>query len=216
MDKLRQWLKPEVRAGPPFRYSDKEAHLDTRSELARVKLDNNRLELANRALCQTLAIAEEKLARLPPPYHVDRLPHEILLHVLRYALPPVWLLDGEPLLAPFSQSIWSITRRTKLAIFGVSKTWHQLGVELLYEDVTLRRLNQMASFVSALQSREGLQALVRGVEIKFPAGQEFFEVHKAEIEQIFQLCPRLAGFRFCPTDADVVFDRTYASSVTWD
>ncbi|KAJ6527855.1 hypothetical protein DFH09DRAFT_1186261 [Mycena vulgaris] len=176
-----------------------EAHIETRSELAQLKLENSRLELANRALCQKLAVSEERLARLLP-CHVARLPHEILLIVLRHTLPPAWLLSAEPWLAPFPRSIWSADRFTKLDVVLVSKTWHRVGVELLYETVTLRSLSRMISFISALESRQGLGTLVKNLEIRYSVCEDFFTVHKAEIEKILQLCPRLAAFGFSPTD----------------
>ncbi|KAJ6527858.1 hypothetical protein DFH09DRAFT_1186265 [Mycena vulgaris] len=180
-----------------------EANLETRSDLSRVKLENSPLELANRTLCQKLSVSEEYLARLLP-CHIARLPHEILLIVLRYALPPAWLLSAEPWLAPLPRSIWSADRCTKLDVVLV-------GVELLYETVTLRSLSRMISFISALESLQGLGALVKNLEIRYPACAEFFTVHKAEIKKILQLCPRLAAFGFSPTD--LVMDWKHAPSL---
>ncbi|KAJ6586376.1 hypothetical protein DFH09DRAFT_1274853 [Mycena vulgaris] len=147
-------------------------------ELARVKLENKRLEGEVRALSRELS--------------------EILLLVLRYALPPPWLLDGETSLPPFSQSIWSIDLRAKLCLVRVCKAWHRIGLEFLYRRVTLRRIGQMPAFVSALEVRNGLGAFVRNLYISCFVPHGYLALYNQEIKKIFQLCPQLSHFAFKP------------------
>ncbi|KAJ6586367.1 hypothetical protein DFH09DRAFT_1075310 [Mycena vulgaris] len=97
-----------------------------------VTSENNRLEREN-------ALSNERLARLLQ-CHFARLPDEILLFVLHCSLPPSWVLKEGTSLPPFPQSIWSIDLRMKLCIIRVCKTWHRIGLELLYKTVRKRWL----------------------------------------------------------------------------
>ncbi|KAJ7740203.1 hypothetical protein DFH07DRAFT_68298 [Mycena maculata] len=92
-----------------------------------------------------------------------RLSLEILLVILRNAILPSWVTNyiTPSSVPPFPQSEISSDLRMKLAIIHVSKTWYQIGVELLYERITLRRLVQLAPFIRALEVQKGLGALVR-------------------------------------------------------
>ncbi|KAJ7485825.1 hypothetical protein FB451DRAFT_65685 [Mycena latifolia] len=117
------------------------------AELVRFKSENRRLESVNRELVHQLALRNEKLQAYLP-CHVAPLPHEILLIIFRYALPPAWALKGgDTSFSPFPQSAWSMDLRMKLTILRVSKTWHQIGLGLLYESIALRRIGQLPSFV---------------------------------------------------------------------
>ncbi|KAJ7142544.1 hypothetical protein C8R44DRAFT_760809 [Mycena epipterygia] len=131
-----------------------------------------------------------------------RLPAEILLMVFRHALPPSWLLSdmARPSLAPFPQSVWSAELRVKLAVVGVCRTWHLIGLELLYERITLRRLPQLQHLLSTLESRNGLGNLVRSLDIDCLVPRGFYQSHEPKMKRIFQLCPRLSHFGFAPAN----------------
>lgn len=121
--------------------------------------------------------------------------------MFRHALPPSWLLgDTTGSLPPCPSSIWSFDLRMKLAIIAVCRTWNQIGVEILYNDVTLRRISQVAAFVCALESREGLGTLVKSLDINCAVPPRFCALLETSATKIFQLCPRLSHFGFCPTE----------------
>ncbi|KAJ7456717.1 hypothetical protein B0H11DRAFT_2287284 [Mycena galericulata] len=131
-----------------------------------------------------------------------RLSHEILLEVLHHTLLPAWVLtySTPPSVAPFPQSASSADLRMKLVITQVSKTWNQLGVELLYERVAIRRIGQLKSLIWALEARDGLGTLVRSLDISCLVPRRFCELHESDIRKIFELCPRLSHFGFCPAN----------------
>ncbi|KAJ6586378.1 hypothetical protein DFH09DRAFT_1432234 [Mycena vulgaris] len=150
----------------PLHFYDQEQSLKTESD-------------ENRVLSDELAVRNERLAvRVVPCHSVDRLPDEIWLMVLCYILPPSWMLNGEAPLAPFPQSIWSMNLRAKLCIIGACRTGHRIGLELLYRRVTLRRIEQMLALVSALETRDGLGALVRNLEISCFVPHGYSALHK--------------------------------------
>ncbi|KAJ7182892.1 hypothetical protein C8R43DRAFT_968436 [Mycena crocata] len=173
-------------------------NLETHRELIHARLEISRLQSANRALTQRFAATNEELqSHLPCP--LAELPHEILLIVLRYTLPPAWLLSGDDdSLPPFPQSIWSAALRTKLAIVAVCKTWHQLGIGLLYASVTLRRIGQIPAFLCTLEEGEGLRVLVRRLEIGCFVPHGYSALHDRDIVKILRLCSRLSHFAFKP------------------
>jgi hypothetical protein len=86
----------------------------------------------------------------------------------------------------------------KLAIGGVSKNWHVIGLGLLYGAITLRRICQLSTFVRALEAREGLGSLVRNLNLTYYIPRECNALHHQETKRIFQLCPRLLHFGFKP------------------
>ncbi|KAJ7488309.1 hypothetical protein FB451DRAFT_1529584 [Mycena latifolia] len=124
-------------------------------------------------------------------------PDEILLDIFHHALPPSWVMSSSEALAPFPP-IWSADVRTKLAIVGVCKTWHHLGLELLYESVILQQIGQLPAFVRALEAREGLRALVRHLEISCFLPRGYFRLYDEETKKLFALCPNLSHFAFTP------------------
>ncbi|KAJ7743632.1 hypothetical protein B0H16DRAFT_1889909 [Mycena metata] len=131
-----------------------------------------------------------------------RLSDEVSLMILRRALLPCWVIDyvNPPSMAPFCNSAACADLYTKRTITEVCRTWHDLGVALLYEKVTLRRLDQLPALIWALEARESLCPLVRGLEITFLAPVFFFNDHESDIHKIFEMCPRLSHFGFFPAN----------------
>ncbi|KAJ7651852.1 hypothetical protein B0H17DRAFT_1215152 [Mycena rosella] len=84
------------------------------------------------------------------------------------------------------------------AIVRVSRTWNQIGLELLYEGVRLRRIGQLPAFARALERHDGLGNLVRKLNIDYFVPHRAAELHNQKTRRIFQLCPRLTHFGFKP------------------
>ncbi|KAJ7149816.1 hypothetical protein C8R43DRAFT_1236389 [Mycena crocata] len=136
---------------------------------------------------------------MPPSMSSGEATYEILLIMFRYALPPAWALSGDAsLLPPFPQSIWSADLRTKLSIVALCKIWHQLGLKLLYESMTLRRIGQIPAFFRTLEEREGLGAFVRRLETGCCVPTGYSSLHDCDTTKILLLCPRLSHFAFNP------------------
>ncbi|KAJ7451801.1 hypothetical protein B0H11DRAFT_2075148 [Mycena galericulata] len=150
----------------------KEAYLETREDLERFKLENARLAHSNHVLSR-------KLARCP----VLGLPPEILLSVFRLSSPPWWLLKGEREMA--HQSIYSTALSMKLSIINVCKTWHQVGIEILYRSVLLRSIGQLPAFVRALEGRDALGLLVRNLDISFFVPRGYSVLFESETKRLY-------------------------------
>ncbi|KAJ7162064.1 hypothetical protein C8R46DRAFT_342911 [Mycena filopes] len=126
------------------------------------------------------------------------LPEEILIHILRDALPPPWLLTGTRSILPDPLDVSYTDLRTKLAILSVCKSWNRVGTELLYERVTLRRILQLPVFVRALETREGLGALVRHLDLDCFVPHGYALLYEAETARIAELCPNLVHVGVSP------------------
>ncbi|KAF8189489.1 hypothetical protein K438DRAFT_1971607 [Mycena galopus ATCC 62051] len=103
---------------------------------------------------------------------------------------------------------------TKLSIIRVCKTWHRIGLEFLYESVTLNWIGQLPSFVSALEAVSGdgigVGAFVRRLEIGYWVPRGYQILQNAELNKIFRMCPRLTHFAFnpqCPLGSLPAFPR---------
>ncbi|KAJ7020322.1 hypothetical protein C8F04DRAFT_302486 [Mycena alexandri] len=136
------------------------------------------------------------------PATPQRLFDEILLMIFRETQLPSWMTDYviPPTLAPFRGSPSCADLYTRRTITEVSKAWYNLGVALLYEKITLRRLDQLPALLWALEARESLRPLVRSLEITFLAPWNFLEYHDFEIRKIVELCPRLSHFGYFPAN----------------
>ncbi|KAJ7729766.1 hypothetical protein B0H16DRAFT_1586293 [Mycena metata] len=134
----------------------------------------------------------------------QRLSDEILLTIFRETLLPSWMTDLilPPTLPPFRKDASCAELYTTRTITEVSKAWYNLGVGLLYEKITLRRLNQLSALLGALEAQESLRHLVRSFDITFLGPQYFFEYHDFEIRKIVELCPRLSHFGYFPPQND--------------
>ncbi|KAK7046472.1 F-box domain-containing protein [Favolaschia claudopus] len=128
----------------------------------------------------------------------SRIPEEILLQIFRVALPPSWNAYFARTLPPFPPTIWSSDFETKLTIIQVCKRWYRIGLEFLYESVSLNSIGQLAVFVVALESRPHLGSLVRCLEICYWVPRGYRTLHDTELMKALALCPRLTYFAFNP------------------
>ncbi|KAJ7282841.1 hypothetical protein C8J57DRAFT_1296688 [Mycena rebaudengoi] len=159
-------------------------------ELDRVKQDQKTyLEELDRVNFENNRLARE--------LETIELPHEILLIIFRYASAPSWLLNRNGYLEA-SHSILCSDLRMKIAIMGVCKNWHQIGIELLYKNVALRRIGQLPAFVRALEGRVGLGALVCRLNLSCFVPRGYSLLFQRETQKLISLCPRLEHIAFNP------------------
>ncbi|KAJ6515119.1 hypothetical protein C8R47DRAFT_1190327 [Mycena vitilis] len=97
-------------------------------------------------------------------------PQELLLIILRYALPPTWQLHGER------------------AVLPSPKFLSYYDMEMKFSILTLP--------IRALEGREGLGPLVKQLELVIPRG--YTALLQNDAQKIFELCPRLLRFGFAP------------------
>jgi hypothetical protein len=70
-------------------------------------------------------------------------PSELLLEIFKFALLPTAFMDASLVVVPSSP--WCLAHQTKKHMVIVCKSWCQTGTFLLYQDVHLRRIGQVAA-----------------------------------------------------------------------
>ncbi|KAJ7287091.1 hypothetical protein C8J57DRAFT_1215374 [Mycena rebaudengoi] len=109
-----------------------------------------------------------------------------------------WLLNRIDGYLEASHSIFCCDLRMKMSIMGVCKSWHQIGIELLYENVVLRRIGQLPAFVRALEGCVGLGALVSRLNLSCFVPRGYSLLFQRETQNLIKLCPQLVHITFNP------------------
>jgi len=85
----------------------------------------------------------------------------------------------------------------KKSIVGVCKTWHQVGSEVLYEEVALRRIGQVATFCRTLEISP-FGSYVRQLTVNCFVPRGYANLYKTEMDHILQYCHRVYRFDLTP------------------
>ena len=83
---------------------------------------------------------------IPSPFL--RLPPELLLHIFKATVPPLYQHD--PSVVPGPRNPWLAALRTRKALVLTCKTFFAPATEVLYEDIVFRRMGQIPAFARTL------------------------------------------------------------------
>ncbi|KAI0780328.1 hypothetical protein C8Q74DRAFT_1447650 [Fomes fomentarius] len=113
----------------------------------------------------------------------------------------------DPSLSLGPRSLWMETMRTKKALALVCKSWHGPAIEVLYEDIVIRRMGQIVALARTLQSeRAGFARLVKVIHIDtlaiFPSCSH---VVKEDFETIMSQCTMLKEFSIYYDDGNLPY-----------
>ncbi|KIM85054.1 hypothetical protein PILCRDRAFT_379983 [Piloderma croceum F 1598] len=75
------------------------------------------------------------------------------------ALPPSFLVDSS--LNAGSDSPWCEALRMKKSIVWVCKAWWQVGLELLYEEISMRRIGQNSALLRTLNANNDIGHMIK-------------------------------------------------------
>ncbi|KAF7343848.1 F-box domain-containing protein [Mycena sanguinolenta] len=147
-----------------------------------------------------MVVHPDNEVHLPRYSLTNRLPDETLLAIFRYALPSSWVVKYGRTMPPFPPAGWSADLCTKLSIIRVCKEWYRIGLEFLYESVTLHWIGQLPAFVQALETLAdgGVGAFVQYLQVEYWVPRGYHKLHNTELKKIFKLCPRLTHLAFNP------------------
>ena len=96
--------------------------------------------------------------------------------------------------------------QTKRSIITVCRRWWQVGAEMLYEEVVLRRFGQIPASVRTLENpKVNLGNFIKKVDIQCFVPIGYLSLYEAELRRIFDRCPRVAdvGFNVSASAVDV-------------
>lgn len=91
------------------------------------------------------------------PICPHKLPHEILLVILKATRAPRYLRAPSVNACHGSNSAWLAELRIRKALLLVCKGWSGLATELFYEDIVLRRMGQIIALADTLTANHGTQ-----------------------------------------------------------
>ncbi len=138
----------------------------------------------------------------PRSFQVARLPHELLLHIFRETVPPIYQHDPSVTQGP--RNPWLTALRTRKALVLTCKTFFGPATEVLYEDIVIRRMGQIPALARTLgpspsSSARDVGTLVRrlrldGCVVWAPCA----DVVREDLRLILQRCTQLRWFSFHP------------------
>ena len=109
-------------------------------------------------------------------------------------IPPSFLIDSS--LKCGSNSPWCECIRMRKSIIGVCKAWWKVGVELLYQEICIRRVGQIPALLRTLDSNNDIGNLIKTIEISCFIPSGYLSVFSADLGHIFNYCPRVAELTF--------------------
>ena len=147
----------------------------------------------------------DHVLQTPPvcPSKWPRLPHEILLHIFRLTIPPIHQHDPSIMAGP--RSPWLAALRTRKALTITCKSFHGPAMEVLYEDIVLRRMGQIPALSRTLGPAPNpgtafdIATLVKSIRLdSCVVWVPCAEVVREDLDLIFRRCTALRSFSFHP------------------
>ncbi|KAK7690559.1 hypothetical protein QCA50_005657 [Cerrena zonata] len=121
--------------------------------------------------------------------------HFIALELIFEAtLPPMPLVDASLSYGP--ESTWGERLRTQKALTLVCRSWRVVAVQLLYQDIVLRRVSQIPVLVRSLRANEDLQHLIKRITFACYVPEAWDDVTSQSIAHLMNLCPNLRSISF--------------------
>lgn len=124
--------------------------------------------------------------------NLKRLPTEILQGIFSIALPSSVFLN--PSLYRGPDSPWCQAVRFKKALIQVCRAWWHAAVHLLYNEVVIRRVGQIAALIRTLESPQNdLQILVKTVAFICYIPENYISYSETAIQRLLNLCPSICA-----------------------
>ncbi|KAI5827032.1 hypothetical protein K523DRAFT_279844 [Schizophyllum commune Tattone D] len=152
-------------------------------ELYRSFLTGTQLKLA---YSEELEISSKPLRCGP----ITKLPPELLLSIFQWAVPPSFLISP---LYKARDDAWVRSMDTKRALSLVCRSWHITSAEILYENIGLRSVGQIAAFLDTL-TRSVYAYMVRSITISCYVAPHHAAFYNEDLQAILTLCSRLHTF----------------------
>ncbi|KAG1749864.1 uncharacterized protein EDB91DRAFT_1110029 [Suillus paluster] len=127
----------------------------------------------------------EVLVRKPIPFKQP--PPEILLQILESTLPPTVFLDASLSGGPFSP--WCMAQRIKQSVVLVCKFWREIGTVLLYREVHLRRIGQIAALWRTLQGNARFGEMIMDINVSCLVTPHYFVMFDEALRRILKMSP---------------------------
>ncbi|TFK85455.1 hypothetical protein K466DRAFT_654239 [Polyporus arcularius HHB13444] len=172
---------------------------------------NCQLAETNVRLATTVARQDAALQAQKSSRPALSLPHELLMIIFRYALPPPYQHDPSVAVGP--RNSWLESIRTKKACALVCRGWTAPAAEVLYQDVVFRRMGQICALADTFRAANSFQTpgralsgLVRSIRMdSCVVWAPCAKVVREDLELVLRQCTRLRSFSFHPHPSFPVF-----------
>ncbi|KDQ55601.1 hypothetical protein JAAARDRAFT_208414 [Jaapia argillacea MUCL 33604] len=140
---------------------------------------------------------------------VCRLPPELLRKIFQLVLPLECVIDRHfPNCIPLC-----IAPRDEQYLVLVCRNWMWIGIELLYEHITIHRAIQIPMLIRTLHANSGLGSLVRTLSLSFSISFFWREIIINDISTLVSHCPRIRRVILSPS-WDLAFSSGLRPSLT--
>ncbi|KAL1757647.1 hypothetical protein FB107DRAFT_208942 [Schizophyllum commune] len=121
---------------------------------------------------------------------ITKLPPELLLSIFQWAIPPSFLISP---LYKAREDAWVRSMDTKRALSLVCRSWHISSAEILYLNIGLRSVGQIAAFLDTL-TKSVYAYMVRSITISCYVAPHHAAFYNEDLQAILALCSRLHTF----------------------
>lgn len=96
------------------------------------------------------------------------------------------------------ESSWCHALRTKKKLAGVCWDWYRVGLEILYEEVIIRRIGQISALLRTLETGPYFGTIIKSLEVNCFVPKAYFSLFRENIGKIVKHCPLLHKIAFVP------------------
>ena len=120
---------------------------------------------------------------------ISKLPFELLHIILDHAIPPRLFLNPSFSFGP--NSAWSHAIRQLKSHVLVCKMWWEVGIDILYQDVTIRRVDQIPALLRSFELNTRLGHLVHSFQVHCYVPPSFMRMVCHGLSKIPNFCPNI-------------------------
>ncbi|KAG0707780.1 hypothetical protein DFH29DRAFT_597498 [Suillus ampliporus] len=88
-----------------------------------------------------------------------------------------------------SFSAWCMIQRTKKYVVVVCKLWWETGTRLLYREMHLRRIGQIAALLNTLQDNARLGPMIMDINVSCQVMPQYFVMFDEALRRILEMSP---------------------------
>ncbi|KAL1705713.1 hypothetical protein EV121DRAFT_258218 [Schizophyllum commune] len=129
---------------------------------------------------------------------VSDIPAEILQSIFDFTVAPTFLLT--PGLA-VREDAWLIYMKIKRSLPLVCRSWYASANPMLYRDIALRSVGQVAALLQTLQSAPTLASLITNLTFACYVAEHHEEAYANDAALLLQLCQAVRSMSFIATNA---------------
>ncbi|KAH7912574.1 hypothetical protein BJ138DRAFT_1125100 [Hygrophoropsis aurantiaca] len=142
-------------------------------------------------------------------------PFEIWREIFQQVIPPSIFLDSSLCRGP--RSLWCHALRTKKDLISVCKTWYNVGIHLLYQQIVLRRFPQIYSLLQCLALNSDLGPMIKDITVSCFVLSDDSPLIKSELNRLLNYCPLVSHFTLAfesPTRSELYSPSDFLAAAT--